>query len=346
MTGAGPGPALGTCERRLVDAYDVGLFDLDGVLYLGPDAVPHAAEAVQQASRDGLRPAYVTNNASRSPEQVAEHLIELGFPAAVEDVVTSGQAAARLVAERVPAGSAVLVLGTDALADQVHQQGLRPVRTVEQAGGSGPVAVLQGIAPETSWCDLAEACVALRAGALWVAGNLDLTLPTARGQLPGNGAMVAALRAATGLEPLVAGKPEPALHAESVQRTGARNPLVVGDRLDTDILGAVRAGADSLLVLTGVVDLPALLAAPAACRPTFVAPDLRALLHPQPPVDRGGDTATCVDARAQLAGDVVRVTPGGDGVASAVAALRAAVALAWEQADAGRVISTVEGLPG
>jgi ribonucleotide monophosphatase NagD (HAD superfamily) len=104
-----------------------------------------------------------------------------------------------------------------------------------------------------------------------VAGNLDVTLPTARGLLPGNGAMVAALRAATDSEPLVAGKPFPALHAQAVARTGARRPLVVGDRLDTDVLGAVQAGADSLLVLTGVVDLPALLAAPVGSRPTYVA---------------------------------------------------------------------------
>jgi HAD superfamily hydrolase (TIGR01450 family) len=245
-----------------------------------------------------MRAAFVTNNASRAPEAVAAHLSELGIPADVDDVVTSAQAAARLVAERVPPGSTVLVLGTEALADQARQAGLEPVRRTDD--DHPPAAVLQGIAPETAWTDLAEACVALRAGALWVAGNLDTTLPTPRGQLPGNGALVAALRAATGLEPLVAGKPEPALHAESVARTSAAHPLVVGDRLDTDILGAVRAGADSLLVMTGVVDVAALLAAPRGTRPSFVAPDLRALMADQPEVRLGGSSASCGSARAEL----------------------------------------------
>lgn len=330
------GTTLGSCEQPLAAAYDVALLDLDGVLYLGPDGVPHAADAVRAAREVGMRAAYVTNNASRAPEAVAAHLTELGVPAQVDDVVTSGQAAARLVAERVPPGSAVLVLGTAALADQVRQAGLRPVRRTDDR--HPPAAVLQGIAPETAWTDLAEACVALRGGALWVAGNLDTTLPTARGQLPGNGAMVAALRAATGLEPLVAGKPEPALHVESVARTAAQRPLVVGDRLDTDILGAVRAGAHSLLVLTGVVDVAALLAAPAGSRPSYVAPDLRGLLAPQPEVEFDGTTAMCGSARAERTGATLQVT------GEAAAALRAACALAWAEADAGRTLEQVVGL--
>lgn len=356
---AAPGVTLGVCEQPLAESYDVALFDLDGVLYLGSQAAPHAAGAVRRSRAAGLRAAYVTNNASRTPAAVAEHLTELGIPADADDVVTSGQAAARLVADRVPAGSAVLVLGTEALAQQARGHGLRPVRSVEQAGDGGPAAVLQGLAPETGWHDLAEACLALRAGALWVAGNLDATLPTARGPLPGNGAMVAALRAATGLEPIVAGKPEPGLHAEAVRRTGARRPLVVGDRLDTDILGAVRVGADCLLVLTGVVDLTSLLTAPPDRRPTFVAADLRALLHPQPPVELDGDAARCGGATAQRSGDVVLLRPGSDSgvsgcgvpgcavpqdrVAADVAALRAAVALAWREADAGSPVTGVRG---
>jgi glycerol-1-phosphatase len=295
-----------------------------------------------------MRPAFVTNNASRAPQAVAAHLTDLGIPAAVEDVVTSGQAAARLVAERVPAGSSVLVLGTEALCDQARSHGLRVVRAVQEAGADGPAAVLQGIAPETGWRDLAEACLALRAGALWVAGNLDATLPTSLGQLPGNGAMVAALRTATGLEPLVAGKPEPALHAEAVERTAARCPLVVGDRLDTDIRGAVRAGADSLLVLTGVLDVAGLVSAEPGSRPSFVSADLRGLLVAHPPVQITATRATCGRAEATLEGGVVRVMPsdgGSDGVSDGVQALRAASALAWRAIDGGAGAPQVQGLP-
>lgn len=324
------------------------------MLYLGAEGVPHAADGVRAARERGLRPAYVTNNASRAAQAVADHLVALGVPATAADVVTSAQAAARLVAEALPAGSAVLVLGTEALADEARARGLRPVRTVDQAGPAGPQAVLQGISPDTSWRDLAEACVALRGGALWVAGNLDATLPTARGQLPGNGAMVAALRTATGRSPVVAGKPEPALHAEAVQRTGARRPLVVGDRLDTDVLGAVRVGAPSLLVLTGVSDLDVALSAPVGSRPAFVAPDLRGLLGPQPPVEVVRGRASCAGASAERRDDVLHVSAGSrrvadpvaDGVADGVACLRAACALAWAGVDAGRRVPSVRGLTG
>jgi HAD superfamily hydrolase (TIGR01450 family) len=301
------------------------------VLYLGPEPVAHAAESVGAARSAGMRAAYVTNNASRAPGVVAEHLTELGIPAEPADVVTGGQAAARLLAERLPAGAAVLVVGTAALADEVAAVGLRPVRSADER----PEGIVQGLAPDTGWADLAEAAVALRAGALWVAGNTDSTYPSPRGPLPGNGAMVAALTAATGLRPLVAGKPEPQLHRESVDRVGAARPLVVGDRLDTDVLGAVRGGSDSLLVLTGVTDRAALLAAPAGSRPTYVASDLRGLLHPHPAADVDGNVATCRDARAELVDGEVTATADGSGSAAGSAddGLRAACALAWALAD-------------
>lgn len=279
---------------------------------------------------------------------MAAHLTEIGIPATAVDVVTSGQAATRLVAARVPAGSAVLVVGSDALREQVRAAGLVPVRTVAEAGPAGPAAVVQGLATDTGWRDLAEAALAIQAGALWVTGNLDSTLPTPRGPLPGNGAMVAALRVATGAEPIVAGKPEPALHDESVQRTGARRPLVVGDRLDTDVLGAVRAGADSLLVLTGVVDLAALLGALKGARPTYVGADLRALLLPQPVVSFVDGAARCGGAQATVDGGVLRVSAAGrDGEGqTGVDALRAACTAVWREVDDGRVVQRVVGLRG
>jgi len=311
------------------------------VLYVGRAGVPHAAEAVTAARQAGMRLAFVTNNASRAPEEVAEHLCRLGVDAAPDDVVTSGQAAARLVAERVPAGSAVLVVGSPALERQVAGAGLRPVRTLQDAGPGGPAAVVQGLWPGTTWRDLEQATVAVHRGALWVAGNVDSTLPGPDGVLPGNGTMVDAVRTATGREPVVAGKPEPALHEESVRRVGSRRPLVVGDRLDTDVDGAVRAGADCLLVLTGVVDLAALLTAPRGSRPSYVAHDLRALGRPQLPVQISGARATCGGWTA-VATDGAVVA---DGSGQPDDALRAACAAAWAAADAGTPVRAASGLP-
>ncbi|HUR15600.1 MAG TPA: HAD-IIA family hydrolase [Mycobacteriales bacterium] len=316
------GPAspagLGTSERPLHEVYDAALLDLDGVLYVGPDPVPHAAASIAAARDAGMRAAFVTNNASRRPAAVAEHLTALGIPADPDDVVTSAQAAVRYLVARLPAGSRILVVGTDGLAEEVEAAGLRPVRDA-----AGALAVVQGLSTATTWEDLAEAAVAIRAGALWVAGNRDATYPSARGPVPGNGAFVAALETATGATPVVVGKPQPELHMASVERVGARRPLVVGDRLDTDVLGARATGTDCLLVLTGVTELDELLAAPPESRPTFVGWDLRALLVPHPPVSLAGDGAACGEGRAVRAGAHLDLQGPQD------LALRAACGLAW-----------------
>jgi HAD superfamily hydrolase (TIGR01450 family) len=328
------GWALGDCEEPLCDAYDAALYDLDGVLYLGTSPIEHAADSVAAARAAGMRSAFVTNNASRRPAAVAALLTDLGIPADAPDVVTSAQAATRLLGQRIAAGAQVLVVGAAGLAEEVALAGFVPVRVA----GPDVAAVVQGYAPDTGWADLAEACVALLAGAVWVATNTDSTLPSPRGPVPGNGALVAALQVATGLEPTVAGKPEPALHLESVTRVGAVRPLVVGDRLDTDVLGAIRGGADSLLVLTGVADARAATAAAKGMRPTFVARDLRGLLAAQPAVVVGPSHASCGEARADYEEGTVRVQGSG------AAALRAACALAWACADDGRTVQAVTGL--
>ena len=313
--------------------YDAALFDLDGVLYLEEHGIPHAAEAVAAARTAGMRVAYVTNNASRHPAVVATRLTGLGIPATPQEVVTSAQAAGRLLAAHVPAGSPVLVLGAQALVDEVAAAGLVPVRRLAEAADGHVAAVVQGLSPDTCQQDLVEAAVALRAGAEWVVGNTDLTLPSRRGPLPGNGAFVEVLRLVTGLEPRVAGKPDPTLHRESVERVGARRPLVVGDRLDTDVLGAARGGADSLLVLTGVTDRAALLQAPVGSRPSFLSSDLRGLSQPHPAVEVEGDTARCRQAVARWADGRVTVQGQGDD------ALRAEAALWWACVDAGRPLT-------
>lgn len=272
---------------RLRDGYRALLLDLDGTLYRGPVVIPGAPEALH-AGESGQRLVYVTNNASRSPGAVAAHLAELGFTAGTDDVVTSAQAAARLLARRVPVGAEVLVVGTDDLVAEVAAVGLRPVR---RCPDRVPAAIVQGHSPSTAWPDLAEAAYAIRAGAHWVAANTDRTLPNERGLAPGNGAMVAALRAATDREPEVAGKPFAPLMEDALARAGTRAALVVGDRLDTDIEGANAVGLDSLLVLTGVSTLAELAAAPSELVPTYVALSLDALNHPAAP-----ETLTAGDA--------------------------------------------------
>ncbi|MGV0813130.1 HAD-IIA family hydrolase [Mycolicibacterium boenickei] len=297
----------------LVRQHDCLLLDLDGTVFRGHEPTAGALESLAGLAARAL---YVTNNASRAPAEVAEHLRDLGFAAEAEDVVTSAQSAAHLLAAQLPPDSAVLVVGTDALAGEVSIVGLRPVRTFDEK----PVAVVQGHSPHTSWPDLAEAALAIRAGALWVAANVDLTLPSERGLLPGNGSMVAALRAATGQDPQVAGKPQPTLMNDALSRGAFSRPLVVGDRLDTDIAGAVAAGLPSLMVLTGVSTADEAVRAVPAERPGYLAEDLRGLHadadtlrigpHPAWMVEVGPDTVT-VHATGQDAQDdlsVVRAT--------------------------------------
>lgn len=278
--GATAATLLAPGRRTLAERYDAALLDLDGVVYTGPCAVPGAVSALAAARAAGLRLAFVTNNASRSPSAIAGHLTALGVTASASDVVTSAQAAATLIAGRFPAGSPVLVAGAIALRLALRERGLRPVSVAAER----PVAVVQGFSPDLSYSLLTEAALAVRAGALYVASNADPTLPTARGLQPGNGSLLQVVITATGVRPVVAGKPEPPLHAEAVARTGARRPLVVGDRLDTDIEGAVRAGADSLLVLTGVTTPQDAVLAPPGQRPTYLAADLGGLLEAQPVV--------------------------------------------------------------
>lgn len=259
----------------LAESHDALLLDLDGTVYLGGQPIDHVAPALARARQQGARSVFVTNNASRPPAEVAESLTGMGVTADPDDVLTSPQAAAVMLTDQHPAGTKVLVIGAPWLAESVTQAGLVPVRLATDE----PAAVVQGHSPDTGWRDLAEACIALRTGADWVACNVDSTLPTDRGLLPGNGSMVAALVAATGLRPRVAGKPARPLLDAAVRLVGSEKPLVVGDRLDTDIACAVAAGAPSLLVFTGVSTTADLLAAAPEERPTYVAFDLRGLVE-------------------------------------------------------------------
>jgi HAD superfamily hydrolase (TIGR01450 family) len=317
--------------------FDALLFDLDGVVYVGPAPVPHAAESIASARAAGLACGYVTNNASRSASAVAEHLIELGIDATVDDVITSPQAAVSLLPGFVPDGSRVLVIGGTGIDDALVDGGYVPVRALADE----PAAVMQGFSPDVSWRDLAEATFAVRTGLPWIATNPDLTFPAPGGIAPGNGALVRLVAETVGRGPdAVAGKPEPPLLREAIRRTRAGRPLMVGDRLDTDIAAGARIGIPSLLVFTGVTTLAELLAAIPEERPEYLGADLRVLLEPYPEVVIEADRVTCRGSRATVADDALTVTVGGD----PWDAVRAAASLAWASADAGRTVRVDDAL--
>jgi glycerol 3-phosphatase-2 len=312
-----------------MDAYDTAMLDLDGVVYIGGDAVAGAAEHLESARRAGMHLAFVTNNASRTPHQVAERLRALDVPAQATDVVTSAQAAARMMARLVPAGSNVLVVGGEGLVAALAEQDLCVVGSADDA----PAGVVSGFHPDLGWRLLAEGAIAVGRGLPWVASNTDLTLPTARGQVPGNGTLVAAITVATGRKPEVAGKPLRPLFDETVLRVGAVRPLVVGDRLDTDIEGANNSAAHSLLVMTGVTDLQAVASAPANQRPTYLSMDLAGLAAPQTRVELSSPASADASGYAECGGWRSSVDRTGivtlSGAGTTDDGLRATVAAAW-----------------
>jgi HAD superfamily hydrolase (TIGR01450 family) len=296
---------LGTSKEALCRGYDLAMLDLDGVVYISGEAVPGAASHLAAAREAGMRLAFITNNAARTPARVAAHLRDLGVEAQENDVVTSAQAAARLLADRFGEGARVVCLGSEGLEQVLRAAGLEPVGADDDAE-----AIATGYGPDVRWSAIMRAAVRIREGLPWVASNTDHTIPTAFGVAPGHGVQVAMLRDFTGIEPVVAGKPERPLLDETVRRVGGRRPLMVGDRLDTDIEGARRIGLDSLLVLTGVTGLAELVAAPEEVRPTYVAPDLGGLMesHQAPAYEAGehrlgGWCGTVTDGRLAVTGD-------------------------------------------
>ena len=315
--------------------YDLAMLDLDGVVYIGGEAVPGAAEHLQGVRSDGMRCAFITNNASRTPGTVAEHLTELGVHAETDDVVTSAQAAARVMVERLGAEARVVVLGGAGLLDAVTAVGLHAVGSDEDAD-----AVVTGYGPDVRWSEVMRVAVRIRDGLWWVASNTDMTIPTPFGVAPGHGVLVETLRRFSDVDPVVAGKPARPLLDETVRRVGGERPLMIGDRLDTDIDGAIATGIDSLLVLTGVTGLAELVATPSGRRPTYVGPDLASLreAHPAPArssrgFELGGWTARVQDGRLTCEGD----GPSGDW-------WRVVVPAAWDHLDETGSCADIDGL--
>jgi HAD superfamily hydrolase (TIGR01450 family) len=309
-----------------LDGIQLVLADLDGVVYRGKDAIPYAVESINRTHED-LPVGYITNNASRTPETVAAQLAGYGLRVTPDDVVTSPQAAMVLLEELVEPGATILVVGGEGLVIAVEGAGFVVTRSAEDA----PAAVVQGFSPDVGWKDLAEAAFALHSGIPWVATNQDWTLPLERGTAPGNGTLVSAVHTAVGRLPVVAGKPETPIFVAAKERFSAERALMIGDRLDTDILGANRAGIASLLVLTGIDQAKQVLAAEEDLRPHFIVDDLRQLHEPYPEIGVSLEESTGArlvhvgDAVVRLQGNVVSV----DRLGSRLDRLRAGCIAVW-----------------
>ncbi|MGM1016719.1 MAG: HAD-IIA family hydrolase [Actinomycetota bacterium] len=323
---------FGKRESTPLAGVDLLLADLDGVVYAGPGALPHAIDSLNQAASS--RPlVYITNNASRTDVSVAAHLSELGLTVAPNEVVTSPQAAMRLLTQIVPPPATILIVGGEGLVVEAEKAGYTVTRSAEDS----PKAVVQGFAPEVAWTDLAEAAFALKdpedaGGIPWIATNTDWTIPRERGVAPGNGTLVSAVHTAIGRLATVAGKPEVPIFEEAIARFPATRPLFIGDRLDTDILGASRAGIDSALVLTGIDRPKHVLAAPVGSQPTYILSDLRELHEPYPAVVRKNGVVSVNDASVRVTEVDVEILAEGT---RQIDLLRAGAAAIW---DTGRAI--------
>lgn len=316
---------LKASDVPLLEGYDLTMFDLDGVVYVSGRAIDGVAERLQRVRDAGVHLAFVTNNASRTPEKVAANLVKLGVAATAADVVTSAQAAARVIKDRFGADSRVLLLGGVGLESALAAEGL----TVTTEPGEA-AAIVSGYGPDVLWKDIMRAATLIRDGLPYVASNTDLTIPTDYGLAPGHGVLVRTLSDFAGVEPIVAGKPARPLMDETIRRVGGDRPLMVGDRLDTDIEGAHAVGVDSLLVMTGVTHLAELVAATPELRPSYISPDLEGLFEPHPAPELDADGARLGGWRACVEGGALTV----HGVGRDADWWRVVAAASWAALDA------------
>ncbi len=311
---------------RLIDTYDAVFFDLDGVIYLGPLAVEGATTALGELQELGMKVMFVTNNAARSAQVVIDQLTSLGFHADQANVLTSAQVAVTHIARELPAGAKILVSGSASLAELVEQAGFLPVQTAAEL----PDAVLQGYDPAMTWPRLDEAALAIQAGARWYATNDDASRPTERGLVPGAGGAIAAVAGTVGGQPTIFGKPFRPMLAEAVRRTGAVRPIFVGDRIDTDIVGAANADLDSLMVFTGAHGKADLVTTVPGERPTHIGADVRALLEPVRSVEIEPGRASCRGQVAETAEGRVRLRSVPTSLEDQFDALWAITQLVWD----------------
>ena len=306
----------------LIDSFDSLLLDLDGVVYRGKKAIAGAVESITKAQRLGKSVGYITNNASRTPSQIAMQLRELEISVEDHQIIGSARAAAKLLAGKIPSGSKVLVVGGEGLRTEVEALGFSLVASSEEL----PSAVIQGFSPEVGWKDLAEAAFAIQNGAIWIATNQDWTLPLEKGIAPGNGTLVGAVHTAVGILPEFAGKPFRPIFDSALSELGFQKPLVIGDRLDTDIKGAVAAGLESAAVLTGIAGNRELLGAKSDERPNYILTDLSELFSDYPKPKRTKSSVSFGQSEVEIIGDRLMISAGNP---SAVDTIRAATDLVW-----------------
>lgn len=333
-------------RKPLVEAYDLLLVDLDGVCYNGSQPIDHAAEGLSLAREAQIALSFVTNNASRTPRQVCERLAGVGIEASENEVMTAAMDGVGILTDKLPPASKVLVVGGEGLREAVTEAGFEVVANADDH----PAAVIQGYDPSVGWAEMSEAAYAINAGALFVATNLDASLPTERGFAIGNGSLVACVQNATGHKPLAGGKPFASIYRRPVEQAGAHRPLAVGDRLNTDIRGARSAGYRSLLVLTGVTDARALALAEREERPDFIGLDLRSLAQAHPGVVKNptgewtsGDSAGfSVDGHGNVTREGQAL--GEEDIELSLPDFRAFIAAVWEARDNGVFVTLPKGV--
>jgi glycerol-1-phosphatase len=254
----------------LVEPYDAVLFDLDGVVYRGHEPTPGAGATIAEVRMLGKGVSFVTNNSSRTPTQVVAHLRSVGVDADVEEVVTSSLVTAELLVSRKVRRA--FVIGEDGLRRALAQAG---ISITDGAGGDAEVVVV-GLDRTVDYERLRIASILVQGGAALVGSNADASFPAPDGRnWPGAGALLAAIETTTGVAAEVVGKPAAPLLRAAHERAGGGRPLMVGDRLDTDVAGAAALGWDSALILTGVTGRAEAAASPTP--PTFVLASLREL---------------------------------------------------------------------
>lgn len=308
---------------KLIDNYDGLLLDLDGVVYRGQQPIADAIETIGKLPSK-MPIGYVTNNASRTQSQIAQQLRGFGLDLDASQVISSAKAAAEMLSERIT--GKVLVIGGDGLREAVREHGFEVV----SGSDDKPDAVIQGFSPDIGWRDLAEASYAINNGALWLATNQDWTIPLERGIAPGNGTLVSAVHTAVGHLPEFAGKPARKIFDTAKKQLDMKRPLFIGDRIDTDILGANNAEIDSALVFTGIATGKETISAPKGSRPTYLLESISEILEKYKPPKKTKYGYKSGSAQVELLGNKVRLINSG----SRIEVLRAACSVVWESETA------------